>query len=453
MGALLGFMAMAIDLGLFFEDRRHFQNSADAMALAGVAELPINPVLARQKAEDWGANNGVDAADIQDIEVRTTSYPNDTLFVELEGDFTWMFGRAVGMTNSKVGAQAAARIGSFAGGHDMMPWSILQGDSDCLDAQGAPLFAASCSVKVGAQSSFGGGWRGALDLDGQGGGANEYRDNIVDGQADTYYCIDGQLVPPCQTSIVDIKTGNMVGPTEQGLEGHLAAGPKCDANSNGKDDFDEVFKPTGQVSPAYTVACSNSPWLVIIPIVEYTGGDTVNIKGWALSYVKAYGCVDSSASRMSEQSVVFGGRSIATGAVGWDPTATLASKACNHNTQAQQAAPAEDSLVMAIEPGAPLPAGLRGLAAPPACHQGTPHGQQQCATSTPTPAPTPTATQGPTSTPGGTPTPSPAPSGNCNGQGHYEVQVQIADATYSQVGGFLGAFDPASGIAIRRLVE
>ena len=47
MSVLLGMMSMAIDLGLFFEDRRHLQNTADAAALAGVAELPGNPDLAR----------------------------------------------------------------------------------------------------------------------------------------------------------------------------------------------------------------------------------------------------------------------------------------------------------------------------------------------------------------------------------------------------------------------
>ena len=47
---LLGFTAMAIDLGLFFEDRRHLQNTADAAALAGVAELPANPAAAKSKA-------------------------------------------------------------------------------------------------------------------------------------------------------------------------------------------------------------------------------------------------------------------------------------------------------------------------------------------------------------------------------------------------------------------
>src|SRR3970040_926192 len=84
---LLGFVAMAIDVGLLYEDRRHLQNTADAAALAGVAELPKDPAAARTRAIEWAANNGVPSSDIKTIEVRTTGFPNDTLFVEVEGTF------------------------------------------------------------------------------------------------------------------------------------------------------------------------------------------------------------------------------------------------------------------------------------------------------------------------------------------------------------------------------
>jgi hypothetical protein len=43
---------------------------------------------------------------------------------------------------------------------------------------------------------------------------------------------------------------------------------------------------------------------------------------------------------------------------------------------------------------------------------------------------------------------------NCSGgKGHWEVSIEIADAAYSQTAGFLGNFDPTSGILIRRLIE
>src|SRR5574341_2503016 len=102
MSVLLGFVAMAIDVGLFFEDRRHFQNSADAMALAGVAELPLNPASAKAKAREWASNNDVADSEIKTIEVRTTGFPNDTLYVELEGEFSWIFARVLGQTTDNV---------------------------------------------------------------------------------------------------------------------------------------------------------------------------------------------------------------------------------------------------------------------------------------------------------------------------------------------------------------
>ena len=339
LAVLIGFVAMAIDVGLLYEDRRQLQNTADAAALAGVAELPMNPALATQKAAEWAANNGVTSSEIKSIEIRTTNFPNDTVFVEVEGNFSWIFGRVLGQTTDKVGASAAARIGSYSGGHNMMPWAILQGDSPCLNASGKAIFGMTCAVKVGAQDGIGG-WRGALDFDGNGGGSSEYRDNIVDGNSAWSYCISGQDPPPCHGT-VDALDGNKVGPTGQGIDERLLAEPTagCDTDGSGTDGFAEVFTPTGLVTPEYSVACPNSPRLVIIPIVSYatTPIKTVTIRGWTLGYLRSYACV------------------------------------------------------------------------------------------------------------GG---------GNCNGgKGHWEVHIDIVDAAYSQSAGFLGAYDPTSGILIRRLIQ
>ncbi len=217
MGALLGFTAMAIDVGLAYRDRRDLQNDVDAAALAGVAYLPSNPTEAEDKAEEWLTKNEVTPDQVTDIEVQSTHTANDTIYVEVDDDFGWIFARVLGMTTSNIGAQSKAVVGTLNATGDLMPWSIVYGDSPCLDANNDAIFGQTCSVKVGAQGKYGGGWRGALDFDGNGGGANEYRDNIIDGQADTYYCIQGQSAPPCEATIIDIKNGNVVGPTEQGI--------------------------------------------------------------------------------------------------------------------------------------------------------------------------------------------------------------------------------------------
>jgi hypothetical protein len=339
MPVALGLTAMSIDVGLFFEGRRHLQNSADAAALAGAAELPWRPDQALARAEEWANANGVSDDQIESIEVRTTAFPNDTITVEVSEEFDWIFARVLGHITDDVGAQAAARVGSLSGGHHMMPWALLQGESLCLDAQGDAIFNASCSVKVGAESGITG-WYGALDFDGNGGGASEYRANIIDGTTNWRYCIDGDTSPGCTSAVfvIDTLTGNKVGPTGEGIDERVDT-PVCDTNLNGKDDFAEVFQTNPGGDPAYVTTCPDSPRLIIIPIVSYTDVPVkkVTIEGWSLAYLSGYSCV----------------------------------------------------------------------------------GSIDCS----------------------------------GGQGHWEVQIEIVEAAYSQAAGFLGAFDPTSGILIRRLVE
>jgi hypothetical protein len=339
MSVLLGMMSMAIDLGLFFEDRRHLQNTADAAALAGVAELPGNPDLARTRARQWANKHGITDAEIKTIEVRTTVYPSDSLYVEVDKQFNWIFARALGRVSEDVSADATARVGSLSGGHHMMPWALLQGQSPCLDAEGDAILNASCSVKVGASDGLTG-WYGALDFDGNGGGASEYRANILDGTTNWKYCIEGDTAPGCisAVSVIDTLDGNKVGPTGEGIDIRVAT-QICDTNQNGEDDFSEVFQTNPSGDPTYVTACPDSPRLIIIPIVSYTDVPVkkVTIEGWSLAYLAGYSCVD-----------------------------------------------AED-----------------------------------CS----------------------------------GGQGHWEVQIEIVDAAYSQAASFLGAYDPDSGITIRRLID
>jgi hypothetical protein len=272
------------------------------MALAGVQELPLNAPLAKQKAQDWAKNNGIRPEEIKTIEARTKLFPNDTLYVELDKQFSWIFGRALGKTTTSVGAQAAAQTGSLAGGFGAQPWALLQEESICLDANGNAIFNADCTVKVGAGSSAITGWYGALDYDGNGGGSNEYEGNIVDGETINSYCVVSEPSPGCDTSYVDALDGNKVGGTGSGIDVLLSAEPTsgCSKDGDGMDDFDEVFAPNPGGAPTYVVTCPESPRLIIIPIVitnpKVVPGNpdvvhSVTITGWTLAYLKGYSCV------------------------------------------------------------------------------------------------------------------------------------------------------------------
>lgn len=295
---VLGFTALAIDAGLLYEDRRHLQNTADAAALAGAAELPGDPTAAKARAEDWVLKHGLTTGDIKTIEVRSGLAANDTVYVEVEQEFGWLFARVLGMTTSQVGGKAAARIGSYAGGSDFVPWSLLSSDTACLDGSGQPMYGSSCVVKVGAGDATTG-WYGALDADGTGGGSKEYWDNIVDGEVDWTYCIAGDPAPDCAGAhtTIDPLNGNKVGPTDKGIQDRLAQGAQCDSSGNNVDDFSEVFSLNPGGNPTYIVTCPDSPWLIIVPIVEYTSTPVKEliIRGWMLAYLESYSCSVSSA--------------------------------------------------------------------------------------------------------------------------------------------------------------
>lgn len=295
MAVVMGFTALAIDVGLLLEERRDNQNDADAAALAGVQYLPQSPSTAISVATQWAAKNGVAAGDIVTIQVQSTNVANDTLYVELSTEFGWIFGRVLGKTTSDVPAKAKAVVGSLGGNNRMMPWALLEGDSNCLDANGDAIYGATCSVKVGAGASAITGWFGALDYDGNGGGSAEYKANIIDGTTNTRYCIAGDPSPGCVSAVtvVDALTGNKVGPTDQGIDTRIVdGGTPCDTDNSGKDDFDEIFQNNPSGGATYTVVCE-SPRLIIIPIVSYssTPVQTVTIRGWSLAYLDTYWCV------------------------------------------------------------------------------------------------------------------------------------------------------------------
>ena len=66
MVAVLGISALAIDVGFFAHTKRDVQNDADAMATAGVRELPSQGD-ATTFALDWGDRNNVSSGEVQSI--------------------------------------------------------------------------------------------------------------------------------------------------------------------------------------------------------------------------------------------------------------------------------------------------------------------------------------------------------------------------------------------------
>lgn len=117
---ILGFAALAIDVGMFLHERREIQKAVDAAALAGAQKLPDSWTEAEADANEWLQKNGVDASngDSADFSFTCTSEFDiacdaskkrwDTIIVEAERNVPFHFAPVLGLDNLPVSASAAA---------------------------------------------------------------------------------------------------------------------------------------------------------------------------------------------------------------------------------------------------------------------------------------------------------------------------------------------------------
>lgn len=225
MALLMASAVWVVDLAAGLQSRTAQQAAADAAALAGAVEL-IPPYTAakgdaaRAKAVEFAGLNGtpitVDDVTIWDhpaggkgITVRSTQ-PVDTLFANF-----------FAVQSFDVGVNASAALGGITEmprgtipfGVPAYPvgntFRVLSTVSPEVYSPPLPNSPSGAPIQIQLKVNSGNQNNGnflALSLDGR--GANEYRNDIING---------------CETSVaigdlVDTQTGNMVGPTRQGIE-------------------------------------------------------------------------------------------------------------------------------------------------------------------------------------------------------------------------------------------
>ena len=270
MVVILGFTAMAIDVGIFLHERRDLQNAADAAALAGVAELPGSPAEAEAKVHEWADKNGIDIAggELEPVAITTTYVTNDTVRVQVTRETPFVFGRVLGLTSGTMQADATARVGSPSWGSNVMPWALRK------SAQEGVTYDTEVTLKYSAQDSSSGDY-GSLALGGLTGAATYY-DNILNGAETCIGCVE-QTEP-----------GNIVGKTEVGLQDRLESNnPLC-------ENFGDVFAVVGDGWRFANDVCN--PWeeegadskrVVLIPVIDDPDGgrDEVTIIRFALVFL------------------------------------------------------------------------------------------------------------------------------------------------------------------------
>lgn len=262
---LLGFCAIVTDVGLLYAKKAYLQNSVDAAALAGVQELPNNAYKAKNIANDYAIRNGVPNVDV------TLEGNNAIIIVQTTQQVPTFFARIWGINEEQISVTAKAMMVPPTGLSGAVPLSIQEqefvyGQKYVLKSGGGSGTSSwyfdedkNNSVK---KSSGGGssGWYGALELTGT--GAKLYKVDLANGYQGTLSV--GQ--------ILDVKHGNMSGPTADGINTRLSRDNRVPKNTI--NDYDR-----------------NAPQIVYIPIVKIISesGNSINqvqIVGFAAFFLE-----------------------------------------------------------------------------------------------------------------------------------------------------------------------
>jgi Flp pilus assembly protein TadG len=247
--ALLACASLVTDIGLLYTSRSRLVNTADAAALAGAQELPINPELAVEVARDYALANGVSENQLL-IELGADQR---SITVRPRQDVYFLFGRVLGFTEQEVQAAATAFTGALTGAVGVVPFSIqeqeLQEGREYVLKNGAGIADSGDDGRMH-------GWYGALALSGS--GANEYRKCIENGY--TGMLRVGDRIP--------IESGNMSGPTEQGVDHRIK---QCKDGCTYKD-----FKP-------------DCPRVMVVPMVSPVSSGKVEVTGFAAFFLEGVG--------------------------------------------------------------------------------------------------------------------------------------------------------------------
>jgi len=209
--ALLGFTALVTDIGNFVLAKHRLSNAVDAAVLAGAQELPVNPVLARDTAENYALLNGCNTGQVTISD--NNGRQDSKITVAATKEVNFIFARVLGIYSGTVSAQASARVAGLSSCQGAAPLAVPNQVFD---------FNTRYILKQGANSPdpspLGPGTYGALSLGGT--GASNYEDNLK-------YGYEGTLAVGDE---VDTETGNMSNPTKRAIDyriGQCHHSPEC----------------------------------------------------------------------------------------------------------------------------------------------------------------------------------------------------------------------------------
>lgn len=262
---IMGILALVIDLGLAFLSTGEQQKAADAAVYSSGRLLPIetgNTAKVNQiknSAINYASLNGFEDLTQDDIILGKISNGQYTeIRVTVDKSVPMNFAKIFGIDYLDLSRSAVAKLSPVIRTSGVAPIGLTKEE---MDARLASNNLTHVTLKYGEKNvwSDSPSFFGALDLNGQGGGASDYRIWITQGYA-------GEI------SVGDVllkEMGNMEGPTFQGFDERYAGCTHFGALSGGTGCTTENFEPT-------------CPRIVKVPIYSYAiDKQTVVVEGFA----------------------------------------------------------------------------------------------------------------------------------------------------------------------------
>jgi hypothetical protein len=228
---LVAFLALSLDAGRGYVVREHVQQAVDAAALSGARYLPEDPAQAQAVALAVAQANGLPASQV----TLAVSDGGRELDVRGELPVRFFFAPLFGVDSAPAAASAAARVGDVQELSGVVPLGVVE--QNFVPGQ---TYTLKEGGGQGSDGNYGAVWLG----DGSP-GADTYRADLENGSPTVVRL--GQ--------VLETETGNMVGPTDQGLSWRLQeAGDDQEVSvDNPRLVFVPVITPPGNGRSSVTV--------------------------------------------------------------------------------------------------------------------------------------------------------------------------------------------------------
>jgi Flp pilus assembly protein TadG len=241
--ALCGMCALSLDAGRAYVLVQQLKNAANAAALSGGQDLPGNTAQAITDATSVAEQNGIANGNAQ----VSISSNNTVITVTTTGSVKYYFASLFGIDSGTFSQTSSVEVG---------PTSQLQGAVPLGVVNQSFVYGQTYTLKASAGEGETGNY-GALSFSGSNEGASQYEQYLASGYPSTLTVGESILTKP----------GNMVGPTDQGLNQRIQSDP----------------------TSTYQTALPSSPRVLYVPVITQPGNgrSTVQIVGFAAFFLQS----------------------------------------------------------------------------------------------------------------------------------------------------------------------